>query len=166
MIYGKIMKEETEIATRKTWKNVSIDEPKKIVIDLKFSNEQYNKLKIGLIPYVMEDKWFIFFENNWLYFHRSWTGYGIYKAEIKEYNENYYINEFFVERNIQKYKCEDDKEDINNFTFLIAWGLLKVDIREIFFESNIDNGKEALKSWSNFGNLFISKNDLEKNKIL
>jgi len=160
------MEEKTDkIATRKTWNNLPIDAPEKIIIELKFSQEQYNKIKRGLIPHEMEDKWFIFFEDNWLYFHRSWTGYGIYKAEIKKDNGNYCIYEFFVERNKEKYKCEDDNEDIDNFTFLIAWGLLDVDVREIFFRNNINNEKETIKSWSNFGNLFISKKDIERHEI-
>jgi hypothetical protein len=150
-----------EIATRETWENIPIDTSKKIFVELNFSQEQYTKMKRGLIPHEMEDKWFIFFENNWLYFHRSWTGYGIYKAEIKENNGRYCINEFFVERNKEKYKCENDNEDIDSFTFLIAWGLLNVDVREIFFKKNINNENETIKSWSNFGGLFISKKDIE-----
>ena len=151
-----------EIATKNSWENIPIDNPQKINIELAFSLEQFNKIKNGLIPEEMEDKWFIFYENNWLYFHRSWTGYGIYKAEIIEKNSSYYINEFFVERNKEKYRCENENEDIENFTFLIAWGLLNIDVREIYFNKNKNNEANAIRSWSNFGNLFISKNDIEE----
>jgi hypothetical protein len=150
-----------EIATRETWKNIPIKNPQRIFIELVFSEEQYMKIKNGLIPQEMEDKWFIFFENNWLYFHRSWTGFGIYKAEIKRNNEKYCINEFYVEHNKEKYACDNENEDIDNFTFLIAWGLLNVDAREIFFKNNISNEKETIKSWSNFGSLMIAKRDIE-----
>jgi hypothetical protein len=145
--------------TKIFFKGKSIDNPYKIAIDLCFSQEQYNLIKKGLKPKEMEDKWFIYFENEWLYFHRSWTGYGIYKAEIIENNGKYYIKEFFVERNKEKYKNIDDNRDIQNFTFLIARGLLKVDLREIFFLNN--NEKEAMKLWSNFGSLYISKEEMK-----
>jgi hypothetical protein len=152
---------ENKTAARETLQNIPIDTPKRIAIDLKFSREQFDKIKNGLIQNEMEDKWFIFFEDNWLYFHRSWTGFGIYKAELKKDNDKYCINEFFVERNKEKYNCENDEKDTDNFTFLIAWGLLNVDVREIFFRKNENNEKETIQSWGAFGNLFISKNDME-----
>jgi hypothetical protein len=39
-------------------------------------------MKIGHIPADMDDKWFIFFEDGWLYFHRSWTGDCIYGLRL------------------------------------------------------------------------------------
>ena len=61
-----------EIAARSRWENHPIDQPKRIRINLEFSEEQMDKMKIGLIPQQMEDKWFIFYEEEWLYFHRSY----------------------------------------------------------------------------------------------
>ncbi len=69
----------SEIATAASWMNLPIDKPKKIAIALRFTERQYAKLIKGLIPKQMEDKWFVFYADNWLYFHRSWTGFGIYK---------------------------------------------------------------------------------------
>jgi hypothetical protein len=147
-----------EIATKKSWNNSPITNPKKIDILLSFSEDQYERIKHGLIPQVMEDKWFIFFENKWLYFHRSWTGCGIYKTEIISENKKYNIKEFFVERNKEIYANENDDEDIDNFVFLIAWGLLKIDVREIFLKNDTEN--ETLKSWSSFGSLMIAEKDI------
>jgi hypothetical protein len=149
-----------KIETKKSYNGKSIDNPHKIAIELCFSQEQYNLLKKGLKPKQMEDKWYIYFQDEWLFFHRSWTGYGIYKAEIVQNNEKYYINEFFVERNKKIYKNLDDNEDIENFTFLIAWGLLKIDVREIFLNRN-NNEKSAMELWSNFGSLYISKEEMK-----
>jgi hypothetical protein len=152
-------KTQNEIATRDSWKNNPIDTPKKIMIELSFSKEQYNKIIKGLIPQRMEDKWFIFFENNWLYFHRSWTGCGIYKAEIIKNDNKYCINEFYVERNKKIYESEDD-EDIEDFTFLIACGLLNLDVRDDFFQKNVNNKNETIKAWSNFGRLLFPEKDM------
>ncbi len=69
-----------EIATKSSWKNHPIDNPKRIDIELQFTAEQFSKLTYGLIPEEMEDKWFIFLQNDWLYFHRSWTGFGFCNA--------------------------------------------------------------------------------------
>ena len=41
------------------------------------------KLQEGLIPESMEDKWFVYFEDPFLYFHRSWTGTPVYRVELE-----------------------------------------------------------------------------------
>ncbi len=60
------------IATRSSWVNFPIKELTKVDIDLKFSEDQFLKIKNGFVPRQMEDKWFIFYEDECLYFHRSW----------------------------------------------------------------------------------------------
>lgn len=123
-------------ATNKTWKNAPLDNPKRIEIDLHFTMQQYSTLTRGLIPQQMEDKWFIYFESDWLYFHRSWTGYGIYKAQLLKVQDGYHIKEFYAERNQAKYKNENDKTDIDTFSVLIARGLLGIDVNQIYFSKN------------------------------
>lgn len=81
----------------------------------------------------MEDKWFIFYENEWLYFHHSWTGNGLYKAQIIKERNSYYLKEFWAERNQEKYKNEDDNEDKQSISLLIARGLLGIDVSKIYF---------------------------------
>ena len=136
------------IATNKSWKNYQIDNPKQIDIDLHFTNKQFLKLTQGLVPQEMEDKWFIYFENDWLYFHRSWTGSAIYKAQLHKENNGYYINEFWAERNRDKHNNDDDNADIETFSFLIAKGLLGIDV-----SSKLHTEDNILKKWSDFGNM-------------
>lgn len=88
---------------------IPIDKPAPIKISLFFNAEQFSKLVKGIIPQQMEDKWFIYYENDWLFLHRSWTGFGIYKAQILKENEYYFIKEFWVERNIEKYSNQDEE---------------------------------------------------------
>jgi hypothetical protein len=49
-----------------------------------FSEEQFVRLEAGLIPKVMEDKWFIYYEPPYLFLHRSWTGRPVYRLALKE----------------------------------------------------------------------------------
>lgn len=53
----------------------------------------------GPIPQQTEDKWFIFYENDWLYFHDSWTGFGICTTQLIKEQEGYSINKCWAERN-------------------------------------------------------------------
>jgi hypothetical protein len=147
------------IAKRTDRKTFPIDKPKLIEISMQFTNEQFEKLKKGLIPKQMEDKWFIFYEKGWLYFHRSWTGFGTYKAQLIKEKDGYSIKEFRAERNKKKYSNEDDNEDRNTLAFLIAAGLLGIDAGSIYADRNIKSGKDALKEWSDFGRMMFGDKD-------
>lgn len=50
--------------------------------DLTLTAKEYARLSLGLIPEEMEDKWFIYLEDNKLYCHRSWTGLCTYIVEF------------------------------------------------------------------------------------
>jgi ADP-ribosylglycohydrolase len=153
-----------KIATKDTWKNHPIDNPKRIAIDLHFTDKQFSKLITGLIQQEMEDKWFIYFENEWLYFHRSWTGNGMYKAKLNKQTDGYSITEFWAERNQEKYKNEDDSTDIETISFLIARGVLGIDVSNIYSSQNIKNESDAVKGWSNFGNMLFTKKGVDYSK--
>jgi len=100
-----------QIATRSSWVNFPIKELTKVDIDLKFSEDQFLKIKNGFIPRQMEDKWFIFYEDDCLYFHRSWSGFGVFKAQILKQDNDYLIREFFVESNM--YSNDDAPKSYN-----------------------------------------------------
>lgn len=114
-----------DIATSQSWKNSPIDQPYKISTNLSFNTAQFDKMILGYIPIEMENKWFIFYENECFYFHRSWTGHGIYKACIHKIGSTYYISEFDVERNTEKYQNKNDEKDIRDLMSLIKYLLLK-----------------------------------------
>lgn len=54
----------------------------KFNIQLALSAEQIYTLKHGFIPTSMEQKWFVFYENNKLHFYRSWSGRCIFTVKI------------------------------------------------------------------------------------
>jgi len=144
-------------ATRSTWQNIPIDQPLRIGVNLHFTEKQYSRLKMGLIPHQMEDKWFIFFEDDWLYFHRSWTGHEIYRANIIKENQGYAIREFWAERNTDKYSNKDAAVDIESFSFIIGRGLLGYDVANIYIARNLQSDEDHLKGWGDFGNLLYSR---------
>ncbi|GAB2825018.1 ADP-ribosylglycohydrolase family protein [Ferruginibacter profundus] len=150
-----------EAASKTSWQNHPIHNPKKINFSIHFNYKQFEKLKHGLIPKQMEDKWFIFYENDWLYFHRSWTGFGLYKAQLIKEQDGYSIKEFWAERNQEKYKNEDDNTDIDNISFLIARGLLGIDVRELYADKHIESENDSLKGWSTFGHLLFTNQGVD-----
>ncbi len=138
-----------QIAIKESWKNYPIDNPKTIKLKLIFNEEQFLKIQNGLIPVEMEDKWFIYYEDGWLYFHRSWTGFGLYKAQLLQKDNFYVISEFYAERNKEKYINDDDNQDINSLLLLICTGLLSIDPAEFLLGDSKKNN--FFREWSDFG---------------
>lgn len=69
---------------RSSWKTEPFGETVEIPYVDRFSPEEFETLKRGLVPGAMEDKWFIYYEDEQLFLHRSWTGIGTYKVRLKK----------------------------------------------------------------------------------
>ena len=140
-------------ASRTLWETKEIDLPKSISLKILFTPRQFNLIKQGLIPHQMEDKWFIFYENGFLYMHRSWTGFGMYKAEIIKKDGYYAIDEIIAERNKEKNSNEDDEVDRDIFVNLIAGGLLGIHASLLHNKPN--NDANLLSDWGTYGSLLL-----------
>ena len=75
-----------EIITHNSWKFNPINMSIPLEYNRVLALDEWGLLKRGLKPKVMEDKWFIFLEENTMYFARSWTGYCIFSTEMKILN--------------------------------------------------------------------------------
>lgn len=104
-------------AEKNDWKTVEMPlETEIFKMDMQLKEEEYKALQNGFIPQQMEDKWFLYFENDTLYIHRSWTGYCIY---IIEFSKEHRIERVTANRNMEQYKNTDREEDISTITILI-----------------------------------------------
>ncbi len=108
-----------EVATRSSWKNFPIKNPVKVEMSWEFAEVHLDLIKRGYIPSEMEDKWFIFFEDDKIYFHRSWTGYGVFEAKVDKLPEDrhvkyfkYVIKDVLVESGFMPYSSESDIEEL------------------------------------------------------
>lgn len=82
--------------------------------------EEFNKIKIGYIPGQMEDKWFIFFEDDFLYCCRSWTHTNVYKIKFKREKDIFEVTSLNLNPEIYK-----DKSKINlEYEFKMAMFLI------------------------------------------
>ena len=122
-----------------------IKEPHLIKFSLVFTKEEYQLLIRGHIPYQMEDKWYIFYKDDWLYFHRSWTGYGMYKAQVLPDQNGYYIDEFWAERRKEMNEYGDDYMDSCEFLMLVSYYLLGINTRVYLQEQNQRQNKIILE---------------------
>ena len=114
-----------EIATRESWK---ILPPPTARTDLSFAasytTDEFERMKRGLIPKQMEDKWFIYFEEPWFFFHRSWTGPCIYAIRFESSTAGASAAESWVSRDSNHYRETRTDYDRAVVTFLIDAFLL------------------------------------------
>jgi hypothetical protein len=142
-----------------------IENPKRIPLNcgrvLGYNQGHVDIIKKGFIPKTMEDKWYIYSNDNWLFFHRSWTGQGIYKAELKFDNGRYIIDDFYVERDSKIYDNTDDIFDYHILRILKEWGLLDCDCRDMCLKIHNKTEDDTARLWHILGNFFISPEEIE-----
>lgn len=85
-----------------------------------FDSQRMELIKRGLIPFSMDDKWFIYFEENTLHFHRSWTGICIYEAIFYVTEEgNFRVKECRVNNSLNNGKPFDSITNVELINSLI-----------------------------------------------
>jgi len=113
----------------------------------------------GLKPEQMEDKWFVYWEDQTLFLHRSWTGHCIYAARFEPQEGeggNWRCTDFDVNRDSQQYNSHCDDADMKMLSYLIDVLLLR---RESSFPKAGDGGRAsaALRTWSSVGRAALGK---------
>lgn len=89
-----------------------------------FDDADAERLRGGLVPEAMEDKWFIYFENGWLYLHRSWTGALIYWIKLDGCPAGVRVVESWVNRDPEQCRETDSSYDRLLLDFLLRGILL------------------------------------------
>src|SRR5215472_10376644 len=71
------------LASSTSWKRIPFSDGVPLPYRAAFDADQFARLKAGLIPRAMEDKWFVYYEEPHLFLHRSWTGLAVYRLTLK-----------------------------------------------------------------------------------
>jgi len=149
-------------AHKSNWKTKSMPAKHKILsIERAYSPIEFEKIQVGLIPDQMEDKWFIYFEDDQLYCHRSWTGYCIYIVVFELRDSNYHISKVLVNRNKKQYQEIDNEWDKNLLLYMIDSMLLGKQV-EFPERGSEDEDKDILERWSIEGRNMLGGEEEEK----
>jgi hypothetical protein len=93
----------------------------------KYSLAEFEEIKRGLVPEEMEDKWFIFYEEPWLYLHRSWTGFCIFQVRFERADSQVRIAQVLANRHPDQRTSMREEEELATLLqllgFLAARGL-------------------------------------------
>ncbi len=120
-----------------------------------FSPQEMKHIRRGLVPEQMEDKWFIYWKDDTLFFHRSWTGFSIYVVRFAVEGDSCRMIEADVNRDPEQYKETSDERDAKMISYLVDVLLLH---REAVFPSNEPSSeKRALMNWSQVGRAMLGQ---------
>ncbi|MGH9555482.1 MAG: hypothetical protein ACRD2Y_06630 [Terriglobales bacterium] len=108
-------------ATRSTWKRAHPMPERQAQLTFlgQYSAEEAERIRLGLVPAQMEDKWFIFLEAAQLYLHRSWSGFCMFRVRLEPAGEGVRVAEAWVNRDPEQYSGTDDVYDVALLAYLI-----------------------------------------------
>lgn len=104
-----------KVATHSDWHDLREMPAKSVRIDLDphfYDPEDVIRMKRGFIPKDMDQKWFIYCTDEYIFFHRSWTGNLIYKVYIYEGPDGEWVlTSAEINRDPEQYGGTDAAED-------------------------------------------------------
>src|SRR5215510_462114 len=121
------MERSSETATRQSFNGAHPLPEQRTTLPLErtFTDEEYELIRKGVIPKSMDDRWFIFLEDDVLYLHRSWTGFCVYQVSFKKDGAQYRVVEALINRDPSQGSATDDGYDVDLLNYLIDEFLLR-----------------------------------------
>ena len=126
-----------------------------VTLDRVFSREEIDHIRQGVIPEVMEDKWFIYWKDDALFFHRSWTGFCIYVVRFAADGDTRRMIRADVNRDRRQYGETDDDRDARLISYLID--VLLLGRHAEFPHAGSDPGESAIANWSLVGRAMMGR---------
>ncbi len=112
-------------ATAVSWPNKPMPNTRKeLLLDGRYTREEYVTISQGLVPQSPADKWFIYLEDEWLYCHRSTSGSCIFQLQITPDGDGYTANLLWVNQDPRQYRTLSDAYDVALVSYLIDAVLL------------------------------------------
>ena len=111
-----------------SWKTIEMPSSSTTVaLDRVFSQQDMTRVRKGFKPGHMGDHWSMYWKDNKLFCHRSWTGYCIYIVSFIKDGKNWKMVEVVVNRDNEQYGMTDDSYDIKMISWLIDFLLLEIE---------------------------------------
>ena len=114
-----------------------------------FSEDEFTKIRNGFLAMEMEDKWNIVYNNEKLYFIRSWTGHVIYIAHFINKENLHQLYQIDINRNSSEYKSADNIYEIQFLLYLVKRLLLQYPVEYPIRDKNTKYPQ--LEAWANVG---------------
>ncbi len=97
-----------------------------VTVDKQFTKDDFEKIKLGIRSYDMDQRWNILFEDNLLYMYRSWTGACIFIGQFDTCNDGTgHLLKLVVNGDLGQYKRVNAQDDIEIVLTIIDTHLIK-----------------------------------------
>jgi hypothetical protein len=126
-----------------------------IPLDRVFSPEEIERIRMGLVPEQMEDKWFVYWKDDKLFFHRSWTGFCIYVVHFAITDGSWRMVEADVNRDPEQYKELNNERDAEMIPYLVH--VLLLHQSAVFPSNESSSEKSTLMNWSQVGRAMLGQ---------
>ena len=114
------------------WKTIPMPaKTRRIALDVRYDESAMARIRKGFLPGKMEDHWFAWFEDPFLYLHRSWSGFCIYQINFIRDGEVWRARYALINADPTQYKPANDKEEV--LTLLDGIDALLIDRFDLAF---------------------------------
>lgn len=126
-----------------------------IVLQRSFAPHEMRRIQAGVVPEQMEDKWFIYWHENRLFLHRSWTGFCVYVVHFVHDGGLCRMVRADVNRDPGQHGETSAARDAAMISYLIDILLLR---RDAAFPCDAQDSLEpAMAEWSQVGRAMLGQ---------
>src|SRR6478672_8534096 len=113
-------------ATKSDWRTTPLPSKRSTIsLSRHFSLPEIQLMQSGFVPEDMDDRWFVYWQSDTLFFHRTWSGFCIYVVRFAGEGDSYRMIDADVNRDPKQYRGTNDDHDAKMIEFLINVLLLK-----------------------------------------
>ena len=110
--YMQLTRERRKIkATKDSWINLPMtNNVKELDVNIYLSNEEIELIKLGHVPFEMEDNWFMYFDekDSTINYYRSWSGMAVFKGYLDPNKNKVYKLVISLEKDVYSNRNTDD----------------------------------------------------------
>ena len=116
------MPDKTKVAKYTSWKTERMPRTdiSKVNVDIILSEEDMGIIRKGHIPEAMEDHWFMFCDDEYIRYYRSWTGMCAFEAHYHKKFDHYIVDELCINQALAEFGVNGDKSGEALFTYLLT----------------------------------------------
>ena len=130
------MPDKTKVAKDTSWKTEPMPqtESSRIETTIIFSEKDMEIIRMGHIPEAMEDHWFMYCDDEYIRYFRSWTGMCAFEAHYYKKEEQYIVDELCINHGLVEFGVNGDESGVALFSYLL--------VAEV--------GGDAVDAWENY----------------
>ena len=115
------MPDKTNVATSTSWKTEPMPptDISRIKVSISVTEKDMAIIRKGHIPEAMEDHWFMYCDDEYIRYYRSWSGMCAFEAHFHKEDDHYVIDEICINHALIEFGVNGDKTGVALFLHLL-----------------------------------------------